>query len=74
MTSSTSSCRARPSRNFLESVGELATHHGAFVAGCGHVGDGNIHLSVFQPDAKKRDEFLLELFRAGLALGGARLG
>ncbi len=59
---------------FLESVGELATHHGAFVAGCGHVGDGNIHLSVFQPDAKKRDEFLLELFRAGLALGGAVSG
>jgi glycolate oxidase len=59
---------------FLESVGELASRHGAFVAGCGHVGDGNVHLSVFQPDAEKRDEFLLELFRAGLALGGAVSG
>jgi glycolate oxidase len=59
---------------FLETVSELATRHGAFVAGCGHVGDGNVHLSVFQPDAAKRDEFLLELFRAGLALGGAVSG
>jgi glycolate oxidase len=59
---------------FLERVSELATRHGAFVAGCGHVGDGNVHLSVFQPDAEKRGDFLLELFRAGLALGGAISG
>jgi len=59
---------------FLEEVGELATRFGAFVAGCGHVGDGNVHLSVFQPDAEKRGDFLLELFRAGLALGGAVSG
>lgn len=59
---------------FLETVSELATRHGAFVAGCGHVGDGNVHLSVFQPDLEKRNQFLLELFRAGIALGGAVSG
>jgi glycolate oxidase len=59
---------------FLETVGDMATRHGAFVAGCGHVGDGNVHLSVFQPDEEKRDAFLLELFREGLALGGAISG
>ena len=59
---------------FLDTVSELATRHGAFVAGCGHVGDGNVHLSVFQPDLDKRDQFLLELFREGLALGGAVSG
>jgi glycolate oxidase len=59
---------------FLEDVGELATRYGAFVAGCGHVGDGNVHLSIFQPDDEKRDALLLELFRAGLARGGAVSG
>ena len=59
---------------FLETVSALATRHGAFVAGCGHIGDGNVHLSVFQPDDEKRDAFVLELFRAGLTLGGAVSG
>ncbi|HEV3188592.1 MAG TPA: FAD-linked oxidase C-terminal domain-containing protein [Acidimicrobiales bacterium] len=59
---------------YLETVSDLATRHGAFVAGCGHVGDGNVHLSVFQPDEEKRDAFLLELFREGLTLGGAISG
>jgi glycolate oxidase len=59
---------------FLEQVGQLAQRHGAFVAGCGHVGDGNVHMSVFQPDEVRRNELLLELFRAGVALGGAVSG
>ena len=59
---------------FLETVRDMATRHGAFVTGCGHVGDGNVHLSVFQPDEEKREAFLLELFREGLALGGAISG
>jgi glycolate oxidase len=59
---------------FLEQVGQLAQRHGAFVAGCGHVGDGNVHMSVFQPDEVLRNELLLELFRAGVALGGAVSG
>ena len=59
---------------FLEQVGTIAATHDAFVAGCGHVGDGNIHLSVFQPDDVKRDALLLELFGAGVALGGAVSG
>jgi glycolate oxidase len=59
---------------FLDDVSELATQHGALVAGCGHVGDGNIHLSVFQPDDAQREEFLLALFRVGIALGGAISG
>jgi glycolate oxidase len=59
---------------FLEQVADLATHYGAFVAGCGHVGDGNVHMSVFQPDEVRRNELLLELFRAGVNLGGAISG
>jgi glycolate oxidase len=59
---------------FLGEVGELATASGAFVAGCGHVGDGNVHLSVYLADDEQRREFLLALFRCGLDLGGAVSG
>ncbi|MGH3731989.1 MAG: FAD-binding oxidoreductase [Acidimicrobiales bacterium] len=59
---------------FLEVASALAERHGAYVAGCGHVGDGNVHLSVFQPDDGRREELLLDLFRAGVELGGAVSG
>jgi glycolate oxidase len=59
---------------FLEEVTALAPRYGAFVAGCGHVGDGNVHLSVFQPDDEQREAFLLELFGVGVGLGGAISG
>jgi glycolate oxidase len=59
---------------FLEDVSALADQYGAYVAGCGHVGDGNVHLSVFQNDDARREELLLELFRAGVELGGAVSG
>ena len=42
--------------------------------GCGHAGDGNVHLSVFQGDPAERHETLLEMFRCGLALGGVISG
>jgi glycolate oxidase len=59
---------------FLDEVSALAERYGAYVAGCGHVGDGNVHLSVFQPDDVVREEFLLALFRVGVGLGGAISG
>jgi glycolate oxidase len=59
---------------FLDEVSALAGRYGAYVAGCGHVGDGNVHMSVFQPDDGVREEFLLELFRVGVGLGGAISG
>lgn len=59
---------------FLDEVAALAERYGVYVAGCGHVGDGNVHLSVFQSDDVVREEFLLELFRVGIGLGGAISG
>jgi len=59
---------------YLNTVGELAQQHAAFVTGCGHVGDGNVHLSVFQPDAARRHQLLVALLGAGVALGGAITG
>jgi glycolate oxidase len=59
---------------FLAAATEVATTHATFVTGCGHVGDGNVHLSVFQPDAEKRAEVLRAIFRVGMDLGGAISG
>ncbi len=59
---------------YLEEVSVLAQRYGAFVAGCGHVGDGNVHLSVFLADDDQRNALLLEMFRAGVERGGAVSG
>ena len=59
---------------YLEDVAGIAGDHRALVTGCGHVGDGNVHLSVFCPDDAVRERLLLELYRAGIALGGAISG
>jgi glycolate oxidase len=59
---------------YLAAVGDLAGRHGAFVAGCGHVGDGNVHLSVFQPDPEARGALVHDILDAALAEGGAVSG
>ena len=59
---------------FLTAVSQLAQERETFIAGCGHAGDGNVHLSVFQPDPQRRYEMMLELFRLGMAHGGAISG
>jgi glycolate oxidase len=59
---------------FLAQVSSFAQEHQSFVTGCGHVGDGNVHLSVFQPDAGRRHQLLDAIFAAGLAAGGAISG
>ena len=33
---------------YMARVDEIATEHHAWIAGCGHVGDGNVHMAVFQ--------------------------
>ena len=59
---------------YLAAVAELAAQYEAWVPGCGHAGDGNVHLSVFQKDPEKRDAILRGIVSAGLALGGAISG
>jgi len=59
---------------FMARVSEIATEHGAWIAGCGHAGDGNVHMAVFQPDAEVRGRIMRSLFSAGMALGGAISG
>ncbi|HVC14187.1 MAG TPA: FAD-linked oxidase C-terminal domain-containing protein [Acidimicrobiales bacterium] len=60
--------------DFLAATARLAAEHAAIVSGCGHVGDGNVHLSVFQPDVERRHVLLEALFRAAHDLGGAVSG
>jgi glycolate oxidase len=59
---------------FMAKVGDIGQAHGSFVAGCGHAGDGNVHLSVFQPDPEVRYKVMRELFETCMALGGAISG
>ena len=59
---------------FMSAAAGLAEQHGALVVGCGHAGDGNVHLSVFQPDPVSRSQLMRALFRAGLDLGGVISG
>jgi glycolate oxidase len=59
---------------FMAKVADLAATHGAWVPGCGHAGDGNVHMSVYQPDPEQRYKLMRGLFEAGMALGGAISG
>ena len=38
----------------MAKVSELAASNQSWIAGCGHAGDGNVHLSIFQPDPEVR--------------------
>ena len=60
--------------DYMERVAELATATGSWIAGCGHAGDGNVHLSVFQADPEVRSQVIHGLFELGLAAGGAISG
>lgn len=59
---------------FLAQVADLAAAHESWIVGCGHAGDGNVHLSVFQADDEKRAVLLKAVFQAAVDLGGAISG
>lgn len=59
---------------FLSTARELATAAGGAAAGCGHAGDGNVHLAIFCPDAVTRKKLLTGIFALAMELGGAISG
>jgi glycolate oxidase len=59
---------------YMAAVAELAKAGGSLVVGCGHAGDGNVHLSVFQKDGAVRHDLIHDIFAAGMRLGGAISG
>ena len=59
---------------FMDKVSALAGEHEAWIAGCGHAGDGNVHLGIFCADDQRRSRLMHALFSAGMALGGSISG
>jgi glycolate oxidase len=59
---------------YLAAIGDLGQATGSLIVGCGHAGDGNVHLSIFQPDEAVRSQVLRDLFAKGKQLGGAVSG
>jgi glycolate oxidase len=66
--------RAAMAGFFTDVTRAAAAMAGSLVAGCGHAGDGNVHLAVFQPDPVARGTLLREIFAAAAARGGAVSG
>lgn len=60
--------------SFLGEVTQIAGGTGGMVLGCGHAGDGNVHLAVFEPDPGVRSQVLREILAAAVARGGAVSG
>ena len=56
---------------YLQEVAAIAQANASIVSAAGHAGDGNIHLSVFQPDDEVRHEVMHGIIAAGVAMGGA---
>ncbi|MGV0732267.1 FAD-binding oxidoreductase [Mycolicibacter sinensis] len=59
---------------FFTRAQQSAQAAGAGVVGCGHAGDGNVHLAVFCADDEVRHQLLHDIFAAAMALGGAISG
>jgi glycolate oxidase len=59
---------------FMAKVSALAAETNSWIAGCGHAGDGNVHLAIFQADATLRSQVLHGIFAACADLGGAISG
>lgn len=59
---------------YLRGVQRIVEGSGSRVSGCGHVGDGNIHFSVFEPDEERRSRLLRDIYEMGRGLGGAISG
>ena len=59
---------------YMERVKEISMRHSTMIPGCGHAGDGNVHLAIFEQDPDKRSRILRDLYDAGRALGGVISG
>jgi glycolate oxidase len=59
---------------FLAAARGLAAAAGAGAVGCGHAGDGNVHLAIMCKDPEKRKELMTDIFTLAMELGGAISG
>lgn len=59
---------------FLSAARDLATAAGGAAAGCGHAGDGNVHLAIFCADPAARKKLMTDILALAMELGGAISG
>jgi glycolate oxidase len=59
---------------FLRKARDLALAEGAGMGGCGHAGDGNVHLAILCKDPDTRKKLLTDIFSYAMELGGAISG
>ena len=59
---------------YLDAVAGLASTTSSLIVGCGHAGDGNVHLSIWPTDPDVRHQLLMDLISTGVELGGAISG
>ncbi|MHB1710364.1 MAG: FAD-binding oxidoreductase [Acidimicrobiales bacterium] len=60
--------------SYLDAVTAITDRTSSLVVGCGHAGDGNVHLSVWQSDPAVRHNVVHDIIEVGLSLGGAVSG
>ena len=59
---------------FLATARGLAVAAGGAAVGCGHAGDGNVHLAIICKDPEKKKKLLTDIFALAMELGGAISG
>lgn len=59
---------------FLNEARSLAAAAGGGAAGCGHAGDGNVHLAILLKDPVARGQLMTDIFSLAMELGGAISG
>jgi glycolate oxidase len=59
---------------FIATARGLALAAGAAAVGCGHAGDGNVHLAIFCKDPEKKKTLMTDIFALAMELGGAISG
>jgi glycolate oxidase len=59
---------------FFVKVRELGAASNTYALGCGHAGDGNVHLAIFQKDVAARKEMIRQMCALAMELGGAISG
>jgi glycolate dehydrogenase FAD-linked subunit len=59
---------------FLSAARDLAATAGGAAAGCGHAGDGNVHLAIICKDPEKKKKLMTDIFALAMELGGAISG
>ncbi|BBX59478.1 putative FAD-linked oxidoreductase [Mycobacterium shottsii] len=56
---------------FLSTARGLAASAGGAAIGCGHAGDGNVHLAIICKDPVKKKQLMTDIFALAMELGGA---